>query len=41
MLLVKLLELGEVAEGGFPSVAGECVDNRRNISGEGHFLDYN
>ncbi len=37
----KLLYLGAVEESGIPSVAVECVDIRRNISGEGDFLDCN
>ncbi len=41
MLLLKLLDLSEVEESGIPSVAVECVHIRRNISGEGDFLDCN
>ncbi len=41
MLLLKLLYLSAVEESGIPSVAVECVDIRRNISGEGDFLDRN
>ncbi len=41
MLLLKLLYLGAVEESGIPSVAVECVDIRRTISGEGDFLDCN
>ncbi len=41
MLLLKLLDLSAVEESGIPSVAVECVDIRRNIRGEGHFLDCN
>ncbi len=41
MLLLKLLDLSAVEESGIPSVAVECVDIRRNISGEGGFLDCN
>ena len=33
------LSVGEVS--GIPSVAVECVDIRRNISGEGDYLDDN
>ncbi len=40
-LLLKLLDLSAVEESGIPSVAVECVDIRRNISGEGDFLDCN
>ncbi len=39
MLLLKLLYLSAVEESGIPSVAVECVDIKRNISGEGDFLD--
>ncbi len=39
MLLLKLIDLSAVEESGIPSVAVECVDIRRNISGEGDFLD--
>ncbi len=41
MLLLKLLYLSAVEESGMPSVAVECVDIRRNTSGEGDFLDDN
>ncbi len=41
MQLLKLLDLSEVEDGGIPIVAVEGVDNRRNISGEGDFLDCN
>ncbi len=41
MLLLKLLDLSAVEESGIPSVAVEGVDIRRNISGEGDFLDCN
>ncbi len=41
MVLLKLIDLGAVEESGIPSVAVECVDVRRNISGEGNFLDCN
>ena len=41
MLLLKLLDLSAVEESGIPSVAVECVDIRRNISGEGDYLDSN
>ncbi len=41
VLLLKLLDLSAVEESGIPSVAVECVDIRRNISGEGDFLDCN
>ncbi len=39
MLLLKLLDLSAVEESGIPSVELECVDMRRDISGEGEFLD--
>ena len=38
-LKLYLLSVGEVS--GIPSVAVECVDIRRNISGEGDLLDDN
>ncbi len=38
-LLLKLSGWSAGEESGIPSVAGECVDNRRNNSGEGGFLD--
>ena len=41
MLLLKLLYLSAVEESGIPSVAVECVDIRRNTSGEGELLDCN
>ncbi len=41
MLLIKLIDLSEVEESGLPSVAVAGVDIRRNISGEGDFLDCN
>ncbi len=41
MLLLKLLYLSAVEESGIPSVAVECVDIRRNTSGEGGLLDIN
>ncbi len=41
MLVIKLLYLSAVEESGIPSVGVECVDIRRNISGEGDFLDCN
>ncbi len=41
MLLLKLLDLSAVEESGIPSVAVECVDIRRNISGEGDLLEHN
>ncbi len=37
----KLGDLSAEEESGIPSVAVECVDIRRNISGEGDFLDCN
>ena len=40
-LRLKLFFLSEVEAGGIPSVAVECVDIRRNTSGEGGFLDHN
>ncbi len=40
-LHLKLLDLSVGEESGIPSVAVECVDIRRNTSGEGDFLDYN
>ena len=40
-LLLKLLVLSEVESGGIPSVAVECVDIRRNTSGEGGLLGFN
>ena len=41
MLLLKLLDLSAVEVSGIPSVAVECVDIRRNISGEGDLLEHN
>ncbi len=41
MLVLQRIDLSEVEESGIPSVAVECVDIRRNISGEGDFLDCN
>ncbi len=41
MLLLNLLDLSAVEESGIPSVAVECIDMRRNSSGEGDFLDCN
>ncbi len=41
MLLIKLIDLSGVEESGIPSVAVKCVDIRRNISGDGDFLDCN
>ena len=40
-LLIKLLGLSAGEVSGIPSVAVECVDIRRNTSGEGGFLDIN
>ena len=40
-LHVKLHNLSVGEESGIPSVAVECVDIRRNTSGEGGFLDHN
>ena len=40
-LHLKLHLLSDGEAGGIPSVAVECVDIRRNISGEGGFLDHN
>ena len=36
-----LQDLSAGEESGIPSVAEECVDIRRNISGEGDYLDSN
>ena len=36
----KLYVLSEVEVGGIPSVAVECVDIRRNTSGEGGLLGF-
>ena len=41
MLLSKLLDLSAGEVNGIPSVAVECVDIRRNISGEGDLLEHN
>ena len=38
-LKLLILSIGEVI--GIPCVAVKCVDIRRNISGEGDFLDCN
>ena len=40
MLLLKLLDLSAVEVSGIPSVAVECVDIRRNTSGEGGLLGF-
>ncbi len=40
-LLLKLLDLSAGVAIGIPSVAVECVDIRRNTSGEGGLLDCN
>ncbi len=40
-MLLKLRDVSAVEERGIPSVEVECVDSRRNISGEGDFLDCN
>ncbi len=40
-LLLKLLDFGAGGAIGIPSVAVECVDIRRNTSGEGGLLDCN
>ncbi len=40
-LLLKLLDLSAGGDIGIPSVAVECVDIRRNTSGEGGLLDCN
>ncbi len=40
-LLLKLLELTAGGASGIPSVGVECVDIRRNTSGEGGLLDCN
>ena len=40
-LHLKLFFLSEVEAGGIPSVAVECVDIRRNTSGEGGLLGFN
>ncbi len=41
MLLLKLIDLSAVEESGIPSVAVECVNIRRNTSGEGGLLGFN
>ena len=41
VLLPKLSDLSVGEDSGIPSVAVECVDIRRNTSGEGGFLDCN
>ncbi len=41
MRSLKLIDLSAGEESGIPSVAVECVDIRKNISGEGGFLDCN
>ena len=41
VLLPKLSDLSVGEDSGIPSVAVECVDIRRNISGEGDYLDDN
>ena len=38
-LILEDLSVGEVS--GIPSVAVECIDIRRNISGEGDLLEHN
>ncbi len=40
-LLLKLLDLSAGGAIGIPSVAVECIDIRRNTSGEGGLLDCN
>ncbi len=40
-LLLKRLDLSEGGAIGIASVAVECVNNRRNTSGEGGLLDCN
>ncbi len=40
-LLLKLFDLSAGGAIGIPSVAVECVDIRRNASGEGGLLDCN
>ncbi len=40
-LILKLLNLSAGGATGIPSVAVECVDIRRNTSGEGELLDCN
>ena len=41
VLLLRLTDLSAGEVSGIPSVAVECVDIRRNTSGEGGLLDYN
>ena len=40
-LQLKLIFLSAGEESGIPSVAVKCIDIRRNIGGEGGFLDCN
>ena len=40
-LQLKLFFLSAGEESGIPSVAVKCVDIRKNIGGEGDFLDCN
>ncbi len=40
-LHAKLVDLSVVEVSGIPSVAVECVDIRRNTSGEGDLLGHN
>ncbi len=41
MLLIKFIDLNAVEDSGNPSFAVGCVDIKKNISGEGDFLDCN
>ena len=41
VLLPRLMDLSVGEVSGIPSVAVECVDIRRNTSGEGDMLDCN
>ena len=41
MLLLRLFGLSAGGANGIPSVAVECVDIRKNTSGEGDLLDCN
>ncbi len=41
VLNLNLLDLSTGEDSGIPGVAVECVDIRRNISGEGDYLDSN
>ncbi len=41
VVLLKMLDLSAGEESGIPRVAVECGDIRRNIRGEGDFLDCN